>query len=144
MHADADPVDPRCGIRAHHVDGDVVGIALDRDLCSSSQRNDRQDCGEIGGGTRVGVPPPTNTLDTGQEIARVDVAAQGVEVVADHMVAIGPGGKRAVVAAVPAERDVDVDAERLRRGGESLHRTVQQVERIEALTDLVDRHVEHR
>jgi hypothetical protein len=61
-------------------------------------------------GTRVGVPPPTNTLVTGSSAARRCRRAMRRDS-RDQMVTVGPRGERAVVAAMPTERDVDVDAE---------------------------------
>ena len=62
------------------------------------------------------MPPPTNTLVAGgipPSTGALDVGAHGVEVVADEVRPVGPRGERAVVAPRRAERDVDVDAERL-------------------------------
>ena len=66
-------------------------------------------------GISDGVPPPKKTLVAGapgaSAICRRDVGDAGVHVLVDEVAAVGPGREVAVVTAVRAERDVDVDAE---------------------------------
>ena len=65
------------------------------------------------------MPPPKKTEVAGARSPAIDGAPQledaGVGVALHQVVAVGVGGEGAVVAALPAERDVDVDAEGAQR-----------------------------
>ena len=81
----------------------------------------------ISGCRRDGVPPPKKT-----EVAAGEVAGGGgtlqledarVGVALHEVVAVGVGGEGAVVAPLPAERDVDIDAERVSAQRPAVERT---------------------
>ena len=123
LHTDADPIHAGRRVGPHHLHCDVVGIALHSDLSAGGQRYHRQHrCKPIGRNPSRRTSADEHARDR-VERGTGDVDAQRVEVVADHMVAIRPRRERAVVAAVPAERYVDVDAERPRgtTGGSKCH-----------------------
>ena len=97
----------------------VLGIALDRHLRAGRTRDGVEDAAE-GLGVEAGRGAPSEENGGGRgEVARPEglphLAHAGVGVALHEMVAVGVGGEGAVVAALPAERDVDVDAE----GGQS-------------------------
>ncbi|CAB4585210.1 unannotated protein [freshwater metagenome] len=113
LHADAHPVHPGREIGLEQLGRDVVGVALDGDLGSRHPR-DRGDHRRQGvridqrGGAATDEHRGRGPLD-----AALDVASQRVEVRELQVVAVGPGGERAVVAPPCTERDVHVHAERL-------------------------------
>ena len=117
LHADRDPVDAGVGVGGDQLLGDVVGVALDRDLGAGAQRDARITAASPSAGTSDGVPPPTNTLVGGRHPGidgPRDLGAHGGQVVVDQVRPVGPRRERAVVAPVRAERHVDVDPERRR------------------------------
>ncbi len=109
--------------------GDVVGVALDRDLGVVGDRHESRSRRRAPSPSTIdGVPPPTKMLVAGgmpSSIARLDVGAERTEVGVGQVVAVGPGRERAVVALRRAERDVDVDAEGRRRGGHRVSESTQ-------------------
>ena len=95
---------------------DVVGVALDGDLGVGATGIDATIAARRSGGTRVGVPPPTNTVEAAgipPSTARAISVRTASRYAVDEMVAVGPRRERAVVALRCTERDVDVHPERL-------------------------------
>ena len=120
LHAEREPVDSGPAVRRELGRVDRVGIALDRDLGARCARDRvehpheqlgfeerRRAAAEEHARRRRQRVDPRTALDVGD--ARVDVV--------DHeMRPVGPRREVAVVAAVRAERNVHVDAERIGHG----------------------------
>ena len=106
----------------------VLGIALDGDLGAGCARDGLEDATEKVRVEAGGGAPSEEDGGGSDEAAVADGALHledaGVDVALHEMVAVGVGGEGAVVAALPAERDVDVDAE----GGQRL--AVERTERM--------------
>ena len=127
LHADRQPGDAGC----RQLGGDAirhrVGVRLDGDLgvrarCRTRRGRPRACAPRSPGGSRVGVPPPKNTVrggaerpDVGQDAAReLDLPQERVGVLVlprAAQLARGVGVEVAVAAPHPAERDVQVDPE---------------------------------
>ena len=93
----------------------VLGIALDRHFCARAARDGLEDVAEEVGMEAGGGAPSEEDGGGIDEAAVLDgaghLADAGLRVALHEVVAVGVGGEGAVVAALPAERDVDVDTE---------------------------------
>ena len=119
LQAEGDPghAGPAVGAEVRVVG--VLGIALDRHLGTGRARDGVEDAAQ-GVGVEAGRGAPSEEDGGGRgEVTCPDGALQledaRVGVALHQVVAVGVGGERAVVAALPAERDVDVDAEGAQR-----------------------------
>ena len=175
LHTETHPVHAGCTIDVEHVDGDVVGVALDGDLGIVGDRDRGDHVGQRRWRyERRGATAHEDGVSGGQFFgdSPFDLDTQCLEVRLHEVATIGPRGERAVLALRRAERDVYVHPEVRRRtshspsqppsdessrdlstrkliaseirNGSSAGGDEEEVERSEALGDLVDGDVQHR
>ena len=105
-------VTPAVPVGPQEVEGDVVGVALDRDLGAGADRERFEHREQRGGVDEAGCPAADEHRGDRREVRSrpLRVGAAGPQVPLGQVGAVGPGREVAVVAAAPAERDVQVDA----------------------------------
>ena len=106
----------------------VLGVALDGHLGVGRPRDGGEDAAQglgVRGGRRAAAEEDATSAGRDRRVAdgALRVEDAGVGVALHQVVAVGVGGEGAVVAALPAERDVDVDAERAVKGSTAVERT---------------------
>ena len=161
LHAEGETVHAAGEVGVEQLGGDVVGVALHRHLGAGGARDAVEHRDQVGR-RHEGRGAAADEHRRGGGQARGDepvgVGAARREVAVDEVVAVGPGGEAAVVAARRAERHVQVHAEgvgrahppmvprsaadQVRGGGGAGHAVVEDAEALEAIDRQVGRDVE--